>query len=72
MTRTKKRILGIIIILILWLLTLMNCSCTYYIPPERAANPQHKFERPNKRYERKMRRYERRNVKTIDPLRWHH
>lgn len=72
MTRTKKRILGIIIILILWLLTLMTCSCTYYVSPERAANPQYKFERPNKRYERKMRRYERRNIKTIDPLRWHH
>ena len=72
MTRTKKRILGIILILILWLLTLINCSCTYYISPERAANPQHKFERVNKRYERKMRRYERRDNKTIDPLRWHH
>ena len=71
MTRTKKRILGIVIILILWLLTLMNCSCTYYVSPERAANPRYKFERPNKRYERKMRRYEKRNIKTIDPLNFH-
>lgn len=71
-TQNKKRILGIIIILILWLLTFMNCSCTYYVSPDRAANPRHTFERSNKRYERKMRRYERRDNKTIDPLRWHH
>lgn len=74
MTNTQKKAIGWTIIIILLLITLMQCtsSCTYYVSPDRAANPQHKFERPNKRYERKMRRYERRNTKTIDPLRWHH
>ena len=72
MTNTQKKALGWTIIIILILVSLMQCSCTYYVSPEQAANPRYKFERPNKRYERKMRRYERRNVKTIDPLRWHH
>jgi hypothetical protein len=72
MINKQKRTLGIIIIILLWLLTLMNCSCTYYISPEQAANPRYKFERPNRKYKREIRRYERRDNKTIDPLRWHH